>query len=98
MFRKHNNGVIIAIKITPKANRNEIIGEQNGELRIRITAVPEKGQANRALVFFMAKTLKVSKSQVMLIQGETSRHKQIFVSDISLAEVTDILEIDIAEN
>lgn len=72
----------MAVKVTPKACRSQVVGWENGELRIRIAAVPEKGEANKELVKFLAKTFGISKSQVMLISGETSRHKRFFLSGV----------------
>lgn len=79
--------VIIALKIVPKAHKNEIVGWENNELKIRISAVPEKGDANEELIRFLAKTLKISQSQIVIIQGHKSRHKRISISSLSAEKV-----------
>lgn len=70
------------VKVLPKANCNAIIGWKGAELCIRVTAVPEKGQANKELINLLANALRISRSQVIIVQGETSRHKRILLSGI----------------
>jgi len=72
-----SEGIIIAVKITPKAAKNAIVGWENGELKIRIAATPEKGNANEELIAFLAKELKLSKQNITIISGKASRHKRI---------------------
>lgn len=86
-MKSPNEEIIIPIKVTPKANRNEIVGWENGELKVRIAAVPEKGGANKELLNFLAKQFNVAKSQVRLVSGETSRHKRVSVSGVTLTEL-----------
>ena len=65
-YRIEKKGVVIAVKVIPKASKNEITGIQNGELKLKITAPPEKGKANaesiRVLsgVFDVAKNIKIN--------------------------------------
>ena len=70
-------GIIISIKVIPKSSRSAIVGWENGELKIRVAAAPEKGNANGELIAFLSKELGVSKSRIRLISGETSRHKRV---------------------
>ena len=79
-------GFIISVKVVPKASKNEVVAWENSEWRIRVAAVPEKGKANTELMRFLAKTLEVSRSQLKLVGGESSRHKRILCS--GLAEET----------
>lgn len=75
--------MIITIRIIPKAHKNEIVGWENDELKIRIRSVPEKGKANQELIDFLSKKLGISKSQIEIISGTTSRHKKISISGIT---------------
>lgn len=77
MYKQTPDGLIFAVKITPKAHTNEILGWENKELKIRLRAIPEKGEANDKLIDFLAKELKISKSDVAIISGFTSRHKRL---------------------
>lgn len=72
--------VTLSIKLTPKASRNEIQGwisdaEGKPVLKCSVTTVPEKGKANEALIELLAKRLKIAKSSITLIRGDTDRNK-----------------------
>jgi uncharacterized protein len=82
MWKSTPDGVILPVKLTPKSSRDEIIGWENGELRVRISAVPEKGQANAHLIKFLSKVFKVPKSRISILQGETSRHKVLLLTGV----------------
>lgn len=82
MIKETPEGVIIALKVVPNASRNEIVGMENDELKVRIAAVPDQGKANKELIAFLAKTFHISKSQVILLHGETSRHKKLLLQGI----------------
>lgn len=56
-----------------------------------MTAIPEKGQANRALVELMAETLRMSKSDLSIIRGHSSRNKVIAIKGLTGAELKDML-------
>lgn len=77
----------IALKVTPGARRNEILGweedyPQIGRvLRVKIAAPPVEGKANKEIVAFMAKALGIPKSSVELLHGSTGRIKLIQVPD-----------------
>lgn len=73
-------GIEIAIKVIPNSSRSEVVGWQEGELRVRIAAVPEKGEANKALIKFLAKELGIAKSHIRLVSGQTNRHKRLFIT------------------
>jgi uncharacterized protein (TIGR00251 family) len=77
MWKETPEGVMIPIKVVPKASRSEIVGWENEELKVRLAAVPEKGEANEELLRFLAKFFGVPKGAVKLIKGETSRHKTV---------------------
>lgn len=70
----------VSIRLTPNAGRDAIEGLENtadGEshVKVRVTAVPEKGRANQALIALLSKSLKVPKSSVSIVSGETARKK-----------------------
>lgn len=75
--------LILFIKVIPKSRKSEIVGWENEELKIRIAAPPDKGQANEELIRFLAKSLGIGKSRVKLLSGDTSRHKKILLEGIS---------------
>lgn len=81
----------INIKVIPKSSRNEIIGWENNELKIRLKAVPEKGEANEKLVKFLAKTWGIPQSQIELVAGQKSRHKRLKIEVVSDDQFPEIL-------
>ena len=67
-------GATLDLCVTPKASRNEI-REEDGQLRIYVTTVPEDGKANAAVQKLLAKALGLPKSRLVLVRGATSRDK-----------------------
>ncbi len=65
----------IRIKVIPGAAKNQLKEIRNGELIVHLNAQPEKGKANKELIKYLSKLAKVSKSEIILKSGETSRHK-----------------------
>lgn len=88
MLQQTNEGILLKVKIIPKASRSEIVGWENGELKIRIAAIPEKGEANIELVRFLSKQLGIGKSKIELVKGQTSRHKCLCLKGVTLKEVS----------
>lgn len=64
----------IVVRVTPKAARNDVSVAEDG-LRVSVTAVPEDGKANAAVVKLLANALGVAKSRLTLVRGATSRDK-----------------------
>lgn len=87
MFQITNQGICFKVKVVPKSSQSKIVGWEQDELKVRLAAVPEKGEANLELIRLLAEVLKVGKSKVQLVSGETNRHKRICISDISLEEL-----------
>jgi len=84
-------GVTFAVRVVPRASRNEIAGIHGDALKVRLTAPPVEGRANDALIAFLAKRLGVRKSQVEIVAGDTSRRKLIRVIGLSGQEVEERL-------
>jgi uncharacterized protein (TIGR00251 family) len=82
-MRPHDTGVYLAIKLQPRASRNEIGEALGNELRIRVTAPPVDAAANEALVRLLAEKLECPRSAVQLVRGQTSRHKTVWVNGLS---------------
>lgn len=78
-------GVRLEVRVQPRSSRNQICGEVEGCLKIKLTAPPVDGEANRALVKFLAEWLQVSRQDVVILRGETSHHKLIEISGVSEA-------------
>ncbi|MBY5353196.1 DUF167 domain-containing protein [Rhizobium leguminosarum] len=70
----------LAVRLTPNGGRDavdgiEVDGKGEAFLKARVTSVPEKGKANKALILLIAKSLRISKSSISLVSGETARKK-----------------------
>lgn len=78
-------GNLLSVRVTPKASRNEIAGLHAAadgvvSLSVRVTAAPDKGRANRAVIALLAKNAHVSKTTFTLVKGETDRNKTFQIS------------------
>jgi hypothetical protein len=91
-LREHRDGVTIDLHVQPRASKNEVVGVQGEELKVRLTSPPVEGEANRLCVEFFAKLLKVPKSTVELVAGEKSRHKRLLIRGMAAAAVRRALE------
>jgi uncharacterized protein len=86
-LQPHPEGTILPVRAQPGSRRNEIRGEQDGMLKVCVTQSPEKGKANKAVIELMAKSLKLRKSQIELISGETSHQKRFLIRGITPEEL-----------
>jgi uncharacterized protein (TIGR00251 family) len=76
-------GAALAIRVTPRASRNEIVEIlSDGTVRIRLTAPPVEGKANEALVEFLSKVLDVAPSRIEIVAGMTGRDKLVSILDL----------------
>ncbi len=82
----HADGTILPVRAHPGARRNEIRGVQDGQLKVCVTQSPERGKANKALIELLSKSLKLKKSQIELIAGETSHQKRFLVRGLKPEE------------
>ena len=78
-------GVELTVLVQPRASRTKVVGEHDGQLKIQLAAPPVDGEANAALVEFIAKTLGVPRRQVTLVAGDTSRRKRLRVEGVDAA-------------
>jgi len=78
---------VFAVKVVPRASRNEIAGIQGDAIRVRLTAPPVEGAANRALVKVLATTLKVPERDIEILAGHAGRQKMVRVAGLSPHEL-----------
>ena len=77
----------LRLKVQPRARRDEVVGPTpEGFLKVRLTAPPVEGQANRRLLQFLAQVLRLSPRQLELISGEKSHRKVVRVTGLSAEE------------
>lgn len=83
--------LLLNLYIQPNAKKDELVGEYDNKLKIRISAPPVDNKANKHLLKFLAKTFAVPLSQVKLIKGENNRSKRVkIVNPIQLPQLLDI--------
>lgn len=87
-----NEGVILPVRIQPRASKDEIVGEYNGALKIKLTSPPVEGEANRRCIEFLSKRFNIAKSQLEIIKGEKSKDKLIKIIGLGKADVVEILQ------
>jgi uncharacterized protein len=78
-LRVQADGILLAIKLQPRASANEIGEPLGNELRLKVTAPPVEAAANEALVRLLAETLDCPRRRVEILRGHTSRHKTVKV-------------------
>ncbi|NQV59845.1 MAG: DUF167 domain-containing protein [Alphaproteobacteria bacterium] len=83
-FRANDAGVAIAVRLRPGASANRIDGIQTLAdggvcLSVRVTAVPEKGKANQAMIKLLAKAWHVPRGNLAVIAGAKERNKTLFL-------------------
>ena len=88
-FQTRPEGVVLPVQARPGAKKNEVRGEQAGALKVFVTQAPEKGKANKVIIEVLAKSLKLKKSQIELISGETSHLKKFLITDATLDELAE---------
>jgi uncharacterized protein len=81
----------ITVRLTPRASRDEIVGQRDGLLLVRVTAPPVDGAANKALVRLLAKALRVPPRDVRIASGAIARTKVVEVTGLDAAEVAERL-------
>ena len=76
---------LLQVRVQPKARRNEIVEQSDGSFRVRVTAAPSDGEANRAVIALLAEAFGVAPSRVALVRGAASRDKLFRVERRPLA-------------
>ncbi len=94
LFRDSRRGPMLDIRLSPSANENKIIGPITDaagatRLKVSVTAAPDKGKANAALIKLLAAQWHTAKSNFTLVSGETSRFKTVLL-DVSLEKLKEI--------
>ena len=81
-LREDAEGVVLELLVQPRASRTRVVGEHEGRLKLQLAAPPVDGEANAALVEFLADALEVRKADVVLLRGETGRRKTVRVRGV----------------
>jgi uncharacterized protein (TIGR00251 family) len=77
------NGLTFEVKVTPGVSRAQMVGFQDGALKLKVTAQPVEGAANNACIKLLSEALKLRKSQVEILAGAKSRRKIVLIKDVT---------------
>lgn len=77
-------GLKVKIRVQPKASRNKIGEVREGYLQVKLTSPPVEGAANKMLIEFLSKKLRIAKSRVELLSGEKSRKKKALLREVDM--------------
>jgi uncharacterized protein (TIGR00251 family) len=87
-IRETEQGVTLDIRVQPRASRDEIVANPEGDqLKVRVTAPPVDSAANKALLKFIAKSLDVPPRTVSLVRGDKNRSKVLLIADTNAGSV-----------
>ena len=86
-----NRTVIFTVRVQPRASKDEIAGEMDGALKIRLRAPAIEDRANQALIHYLAQTLNTSNAAVRILSGERSRTKRVEVRGVTTDQVHQLL-------
>jgi hypothetical protein len=85
-FTDTGGGVVFAVRVVPRAQKNGIQGELGDALKVRLCAPPVDGAANAALVEFLAEKAGVPRSRVRIVSGATGRNKRVEIAGLGAGE------------
>ena len=83
--------VIFAVRVQPRARKDEIAGEMAGAVKIRLQAPALEGRANDALIEFLAQLLKTPKGAVRILSGERSRIKRLEIRGVTKTQIDQLI-------
>ncbi len=87
------DGVRIEVKALPRSSKNQVQGEQDGALKVKLAAAPVDGEANQALVKYLASYLDIPRRNVVLLKGESSRNKVLEIKGLSREQLLQKLNL-----
>jgi uncharacterized protein (TIGR00251 family) len=93
-LQTQGDGVCLALKVQPRASKNEIGPVAGGELKIRVTAPPVDSAANRAVIELLADRLECPRGAVRMVRGQASRHKVVWIGGLSVEQALQKLNLE----
>lgn len=92
MIRAVPGGVELLVLVQPRASRTKILGPHDGRLKIALAAPPVDGEANAALIAFLADLFGLKKAQVILLDGQTGRRKRVLLHGVDAAAAAVVIQ------
>ena len=81
--REGAGGAVLELLVQPRASRTRVVGEHDGRLKLQLAAPPVEGEANAALLAFLADALAVKRADVSLLAGESGRRKRVRIAGVA---------------
>jgi uncharacterized protein (TIGR00251 family) len=81
-FIEKDDALIFSVRVIPRSSKSEIVGEFDNALKVKLNSPPVDGAANTELIKLLAKEFDVSKNQVEILSGTTSKSKQVKISGV----------------
>jgi len=86
-IEENETGVVLSVKVVPGSSKTAISGVLGRKLKVKVSAAPERGKANRELISFLSKILGVKKNCIEVISGHNKPHKRLRIFGISAEEL-----------
>jgi uncharacterized protein (TIGR00251 family) len=90
-IKDHKEGVTLRVRVIPRSSMNVLTGETGGCLGVKLTTPPVGGRANKDLVKFLGKKLKIAPSSIRILHGHSSREKTLLIPGMDRATVQRLL-------
>jgi uncharacterized protein (TIGR00251 family) len=89
-----DGGVVLQVRVQPRASRDEIAGVMDGALKVRLQAPALEDRANQALCEYLAHLLKTPKSAVRILSGDRNRIKRVEIRGVTEQQILGLLKQD----
>jgi uncharacterized protein (TIGR00251 family) len=93
-IHERDGALVVAVRVQPRASRDEVAGEMNGALKVRLQAPAVEDRANEALCEYLAALLKTPKSAVRILSGDRSRIKRLEIRGVTKQQLLGLLAQD----
>ena len=90
-IQERDGAAVFSVRVQPRASKDELAGEMNGALRVRLQSPAVENRANDALIEFLAGLLKTPKSAVRIFSGDRSRIKRIEIRGVNAQQIHTLL-------
>ena len=91
MLQDHPEGIVLSIRVQPGAKRSAIVGVHGDALKVAVTAPPEDGRANDAVLTLLREEFDLPRSQLVLLSGQTNRNQVVLVRGVSAEELRKLI-------
>src|SRR6267143_1129000 len=94
-LQRHDDAMTFAVRVQPRASKDEISGVMEGVLKVRLRAPAVEDRANEALIEFLAQLLKTPKSAVRILSGHRSRGKRVEIRGVTRQQILALVAYDV---